>query len=65
METSISQIKRVTFTYDDGKELYIESEELIKWTEFNAIVARHAARDGVNPNWEDIKWTDTKDEIFY
>jgi hypothetical protein len=65
MEAVNKELIRVSYTYIDGTEKYIEGANLLKWIEFNAIVARHAARDGVNPNWEDIKWTDPEEEIFY
>lgn len=65
MESNSKQLICVTYTYSDGTEKYIDKDELTKWIEFNAIVVRHAAIDKINPNWEDIKWRDSAEQIFY
>ena len=52
----MTYLDRVTYEYSDGTKKYIDSQELEKWLQFNAIVAQFAETHGVNPPWHTVKW---------
>jgi hypothetical protein len=64
LPTDQGELTQVTFHYGD-QEYFITGEELQKWRDFNAIVARHAQIHGVNPAWEDIIWQDANELKLY
>lgn len=55
-------LSKVIFEYSNGDSKYITGSQLEQWEKFNALVASFAQNRGMNPDWDSIKWTPTKDE---
>lgn len=51
------KLVKVKFEYLDGSYTYIDADELEKWINYTYQVSAFAKNHGVNPPFEEIKWT--------